>query len=221
MAIYGLMTSDGRVFGTLCSVRKSVLSRAGPGGNASLVYAVQILASVENRSVSRAAGYGRAMVTRALPEVVGSTLPAQDNRSRQTCGRSRNTSPDTRHSERKSTLGRTTHPWGAEDAWNRRLRANRLADCSSVPRPPSQNWKTFLKNHGTEIMAIDFFTVPTFTFKVLFVFVVLARPETGSYRRPWRVWTERWACLVCRRELRNPNDRCEWTRPIVVQASGI
>ena len=44
----------------------------------------------------------------------------------------------------------------------------------SVPRPPSQNWKTFLKNHGTEIMAIDFFTVPTFTFKVLFVFVVLA-----------------------------------------------
>jgi hypothetical protein len=44
----------------------------------------------------------------------------------------------------------------------------------SVPRPPSQNWKTFLKNHGSEIMAIDFFTVPTFTFKVLFVFVVLA-----------------------------------------------
>ena len=44
----------------------------------------------------------------------------------------------------------------------------------SVPRPPSQNWKTFLNNHGSEIMAIDFFTVPTFSFKVLFVFVVLA-----------------------------------------------
>ena len=44
----------------------------------------------------------------------------------------------------------------------------------SVPGPPSQNWKTFLKNHGSEIMAIDFFTVPTVTFKVLFVFVVLA-----------------------------------------------
>jgi putative transposase len=44
----------------------------------------------------------------------------------------------------------------------------------SIPHPPSQNWKTFLKNHGNEIMAIDFFTVPTFSFKVLFVFVVLA-----------------------------------------------
>jgi putative transposase len=44
----------------------------------------------------------------------------------------------------------------------------------SVVRPPSQNWKTFLKNCGAEIMAMDFFTVPTFTFKVMFVFVVLA-----------------------------------------------
>jgi putative transposase len=44
----------------------------------------------------------------------------------------------------------------------------------SIPRRPSQSWKTFLKNHGNEIMAIDFFTVPTFSFKVLFVFVVLA-----------------------------------------------
>src|SRR5262249_25093216 len=44
----------------------------------------------------------------------------------------------------------------------------------SVPRPPSQNWKTFLKNHGAEIVAMDFFTLPTLTFKVLFVFVVLA-----------------------------------------------
>jgi len=43
-----------------------------------------------------------------------------------------------------------------------------------IPHPPSQNWKTFLKNHGNEIMAIDFFIVPTFSFKVLFVFVVLA-----------------------------------------------
>ena len=44
----------------------------------------------------------------------------------------------------------------------------------TVPRPLSQNWKTFLKNHATDIIAIDLFTVPTFTFKVLFVFVVLA-----------------------------------------------
>ena len=44
----------------------------------------------------------------------------------------------------------------------------------SVPRPPSQSWKTFIGNHADQIVAVDFFTVPTFTFKILFVFIVLA-----------------------------------------------
>ncbi len=38
----------------------------------------------------------------------------------------------------------------------------------------TQNWKTFLKNHLGEIAAIDFLTVPTVTFKTLYVFVVLS-----------------------------------------------
>jgi len=41
------------------------------------------------------------------------------------------------------------------------------------PRPPSQNWRTFLKNHIGQIAAVDFFAVPTITFRVLYVFVVL------------------------------------------------
>jgi len=41
-------------------------------------------------------------------------------------------------------------------------------------RPPSPAWRTFLKNHATELGALDFFTVPTVAFKVLFVLVVLA-----------------------------------------------
>ena len=40
--------------------------------------------------------------------------------------------------------------------------------------PPSQTWRTFLDNHLRSLVAVDFFTVPTVTFKVLFVFVVLA-----------------------------------------------
>jgi len=28
-------------------------------------------------------------------------------------------------------------------------------------RPPSQTWRTFLTNHATQIMAVDFFVVPT------------------------------------------------------------
>jgi putative transposase len=43
----------------------------------------------------------------------------------------------------------------------------------TVDRPPSQTWKTFLQNHVSEIVAIDFFTVSTFHLRVLFVFLVL------------------------------------------------
>jgi transposase InsO family protein len=41
-------------------------------------------------------------------------------------------------------------------------------------KPPSQNWRVFLDNHVGELMSIDFFTVPTATFRVLFVLIVLA-----------------------------------------------
>lgn len=41
-------------------------------------------------------------------------------------------------------------------------------------RPRSQTWKVFLDNHVKELVSIDFFTVPTVTFRVLFVLVILA-----------------------------------------------
>ena len=41
------------------------------------------------------------------------------------------------------------------------------------PKPPSQNWRTFLKNHVGRIAAIDFFTMPTITFQVFYAFLVL------------------------------------------------
>jgi putative transposase len=43
-----------------------------------------------------------------------------------------------------------------------------------VRKPPSPTWKAFLNNHAAEIVACDFFTVPTATFRVLFVFILLA-----------------------------------------------
>ena len=42
------------------------------------------------------------------------------------------------------------------------------------PRPPSQTWRTFLTNHASQIMAADLFVVPTVTFRLLFVLVMLA-----------------------------------------------
>ena len=42
------------------------------------------------------------------------------------------------------------------------------------PGPPSQTWQTFIRNHMAEIVAIDFFTVPTATFRTIYVFLVLS-----------------------------------------------
>jgi transposase InsO family protein len=39
--------------------------------------------------------------------------------------------------------------------------------------PPSQSWKTFLRNHADAIAAIDMCVVPTVTFELLFAFLVL------------------------------------------------
>ena len=41
------------------------------------------------------------------------------------------------------------------------------------PKPPSQTWRAFLENHLKDLVSIDFFTVPSATFQILFVFVVL------------------------------------------------
>jgi transposase InsO family protein len=40
-------------------------------------------------------------------------------------------------------------------------------------QPPSHSSRTFLQNHTKDLVSIDFFVVPTATFRVLFVFLVL------------------------------------------------
>ena len=40
-------------------------------------------------------------------------------------------------------------------------------------KPPSQTWRTFLKNHAQNLVSVDFFVVPTITFQLLFVFAIL------------------------------------------------
>ena len=46
--------------------------------------------------------------------------------------------------------------------------------CPTCHTPSSPNWRAFLNNHVKDIVACDFFTVPTVTCQVLFVFIVLA-----------------------------------------------
>jgi len=41
-------------------------------------------------------------------------------------------------------------------------------------RSPNQKWRTFLRNHLGQMVSVDFLTVPTLTFQVLYVFIVLS-----------------------------------------------
>jgi putative transposase len=63
------------------------------------------------------------------------------------------------------------------------------------PRP-SPTWRAFLTAHAREIVAIDFFVVPTITFHLLFVFVVLRHHRRELLHvnvtdHPSAVWTAR------------------------------
>jgi len=60
--------------------------------------------------------------------------------------------------------------------------------------PSAQTWKTFLHNHAKELVAIGFFTVPTATFRVLYVLLVLAHERRRVFHfnitnSPSAAWT--------------------------------
>ena len=63
-------------------------------------------------------------------------------------------------------------------------------------KPPSQTWRTFLKNHMTSMVSADFFVVPTITFKLFFVFVIFSHDRRrlihfGVTKNPTAEWTAR------------------------------
>jgi transposase InsO family protein len=63
-------------------------------------------------------------------------------------------------------------------------------------KPPSPSWRAFLKNHAGQIAAIDFFTVPTVTFRLLYCFLVLSHDRRRVVHfnvtaHPTAAWTAR------------------------------
>ena len=61
---------------------------------------------------------------------------------------------------------------------------------------PSPTWRAFLTSHTRDIVAVDFFLVPTLTFRLLFVFVVLRHDRRellhlNVTEHPTAVWTAR------------------------------
>ena len=61
-------------------------------------------------------------------------------------------------------------------------------------KPPSQTWRAFLNNHADCLAAMDFFTVPTARFRVLYVFIVLSQDRRkivhfNATEHPTAQWT--------------------------------
>ena len=62
-------------------------------------------------------------------------------------------------------------------------------------KPPPQPWRTFIDNHADCLAAMDFFTVPTARFRVLYVFIVLSHDRRkvlhfNATEHPTAQWTE-------------------------------
>jgi transposase InsO family protein len=98
-------------------------------------------------------------------------------------------------------MSRDNPPWGASRIHGELLKLGITLSQATVSKymvrhrkPPSQSWRTFLTNHAKDIVSVDFFTIPTASFRVLFVFLVL----TNERRRivhfnvtdsPSAIWT--------------------------------
>ncbi len=70
--------------------------------------------------------------------------------------------------------------WGAPRIHGELLKLGIVIAQSTVAKymgrrqhPPSQGWKTFLRNHAPEIAAVDLFVVPTIGFKLLYALVIV------------------------------------------------
>jgi transposase InsO family protein len=69
-------------------------------------------------------------------------------------------------------------------------------------RPPSQGWKTFLRNHSDDIASMDLFVVPTISFRLLYGFLILQHRRRvilwiGVTTHPSAEWIARQLTEAC------------------------
>jgi hypothetical protein len=146
----------------LCLFR-FVLGRVVPG-----------LEQLANRPGIRSARYHRALATGAVPKIPGPAVSIRPLPARKARHRLRDSPVNPANGFRQSPLAsagihgelKMLGITISEQTVSRLLRSVRRP-------PPSQTWKTFLRNHFGQIVSVDFFTVPTIRLRVLFVFLVI------------------------------------------------
>ena len=117
------------------------------------------------------------------------------------CGRSGRPSVPKETRDLIRTMSRDNPLWGAPRIHGELLKLGINVSQASVAKymarhrkPPSQTWQTFLGNHVSQLVSVDFFTVSTISFRALYVFIVLAHDRRRILHfnvtaHPTAVWT--------------------------------
>jgi putative transposase len=99
------------------------------------------------------------------------------------------------------TIAEANPRWGAPRIHGELLKLGVVVSQATVAkymgrrrRPPSQTWRTFLSHHVGQIVAADFFVVPTVTCRLVFVLVLLAHDRrrirhVAVTAHPTAAWT--------------------------------
>ncbi len=110
-------------------------------------------------------------------------------------------------------------PWGAPRIHGELLKLGIDVGQTSVAkymakrgRPPSQGWKTFLRNHADGIASMDLFVVPTISFKMLYGLLIL---QHGRRQMLWLGVTEHPTAEWIARQLTKARGRGRAPRCIV------
>jgi hypothetical protein len=89
--------------------------------------------------------------------------------------------------------------------------------------PPSQGWRTFLRNHADGIAAMDLFVVPTISFRLLYGLLIMGHGRRhilwfGITAHPTAEWIANQVTEACGWEQAPP---CGWARPNSMAAGSV
>jgi hypothetical protein len=119
--------------------------------------------------------------------------------------------PEIRHLIRQMSIANPL--WGAPRIHGELLKLGIDIGQTSVAKymvrrrtPPSQGWKTFLRNHADGIAAMDLFVVPTVSFRLLYGLLIMGHGRRqilwfGVTAQPTAEWIANQLTAACRRQV--------------------
>src|ERR1700736_3195768 len=110
------------------------------------------------------------MASRRLPIILAMEIESAGWQANSSVG---DTPADRRDEHCQSAVGSASDPWRTPQA-RRRYRTDQCGQVhGQATNPPSQSWKTFLRNHADGIAAMDMLVVPTISFRLLYGLLIM------------------------------------------------